>query len=399
MNSNFLPGNRLDLLETGGEYFPALLEAIEEASVEVRLEAYIFENDATGRKVAEALVRAAERGVAVHVLVDGFGARDFMPGLGVVLLAGGVEVLIYGPDISPFSLRRHRLRRLHRKLVTIDARIAFTGGINIIDDMHTPGQTPPRYDYQVRIEGPLLAPIHAAMRHLWQLVRLTSLPRRYKSSIWRAVTTTPRGEAVAAFVIRDNLRHRRDIEDAYLAAIRAARDQILLANAYFLPGRRFRQALMAAARRGVKVTVLLQGHVEYLLLHYATQALYGVLLSAGVHIFEYRRSFLHAKVAVVDGAWATVGSSNIDPFSLLLAREANVVVKDPAFAGKLLENMRRAMQNGAQEVRREDWKKKPLLVRMANWLAYTLVRLMVGLAGYAPIGKSHRGTGGRLGPP
>lgn len=395
MTTDFLPGNRLDLLESGSEFFPALLAAIEGASVEIRLETYIFENDATGHQIAGALTRAAQRGVAVHVMVDGFGARDFMRHSGAVLLASGVEVLVYGPDVSPFTLRRHRLRRLHRKLATVDARIAFVGGINIIDDMHTPGQTPPRYDYAVRIEGPLLAPIHASMRRLWQLVRWTSLPRRLKSAVWRRVTTTPRGEAAAAFLIRDNLRHRRDIEEAYLEAIKAAHQEILLANAYFLPGRRFRLALMAAARRGVKVTILLQGQVEYVLLHYATHALYGALLSAGVHIHEYHKSFLHAKVAVIDGAWATVGSSNIDPFSLLLAREANVVVKNAAFAGKLLASMHRAMDSGAEEIRREDWKKYSLPARIASWLAYTLVRLMVGLAGYAQGGRSRRRTTGK----
>lgn len=396
MSTDFLPGNRLDLLESGGEYFPALLSAIEQARVEIRLETYIFENDGTGQLVAEALIRAAQSGVAVHVMVDGFGARGFMQHLGAKLLAGGVEVLVYGPDVSPFTLRRHRLRRLHRKLVAIDARIAFAGGINIIDDINTPGRIPPRYDYAVRIEGPLLAPVHAAMRHLWQLVRWTSLPRRFKSSLWRSVTTTPCGETVAAFLIRDNLRHRRDIEEAYLEAISTAQQEILLANAYFLPGRRFRQALMAASGRGVNVTILLQGQVEYLLLHYATHALYGALLGAGVHIHEYRKSFLHAKVAVIDGSWATVGSSNIDPFSLLLAREANIVVKNAAFAGKLLASIRRATENGAQEIRSEDWKKYSLPARIASWLAYTLVRLMVGVAGYAQGGHSHQritGTG------
>lgn len=382
MGTDYLPGNHLDLLETGSEYFPALLLAIEQATVEIRLETYIFENDATGQRVADALIQAARRGVAVHVMVDGFGARNFMQHLGAVLLSGGVEVLVYGPDVSPFTLRRHRLRRLHRKLVTVDARIAFAGGINVIDDMHTPGQVPPRYDYAVRIEGPLLASIHASMRHLWQLVRWTTLPRQYKSALWRSITPNPCGDAPAAFLIRDNLRHRRDIEEAYLEAIRAAQDEILIANAYFLPGRRFRSALITAARRGVNVTVLLQGQIEYVLLHYATHALYGALLSAGVRIFEYRKSFLHAKVAVIDGAWATVGSSNIDPFSLLLAREANIVVKNENFAAQLLSSIRHAMSNGAHEVLRDDLRKYSFPSRVASWFAYTLVRLMVGLAGY-----------------
>ncbi|MBI3525463.1 MAG: cardiolipin synthase ClsB [Betaproteobacteria bacterium] len=386
MNTDFLPGNRISLLTTGSEYFPALLEAIESARIEVRVESYIFENDAIGRRVVAALLQTARRGVAVLVMVDGFGARGFMPAFGAELIAAGVEVQVYRPEVARFKFRRHRLRRMHRKLVTIDGRIAFVGGINIIDDMnveHMPKQTPPRYDYALRIEGPLLAPIHAAMRHLWKLVGWASLQRRPDAPALCEAVTAACGNMTAAFLIRDNLRHRRDIEDAYLAAIAAAQHEIIIANAYFLPGRSFRQALMAAALRGVKVTVLLQGRVEYLLLHYASQALYGALLAAGVHIHEYRRSFLHAKVAVIDGHWATVGSSNIDPFSLLLAREANVVVKNSAFAAGLLASLRQAMQQGAVEVRREDWKKKSWPARMTHWLAYALVRLMVGLAGYA----------------
>ena len=134
--------------------------------------------------------------------------------------------------------------------------------------------------------------------------------------------------------------------------------------------------------RGVKVTVLLQGRVEYRLLHYASQALYGFFLGAGVRIFLYQRSFLHAKVAVVDGQWATVGSSNIDPFSLLLAREANVLVRDQQFAKELKESLHQAMAEGARELPAQRWKRLPLYSRLLRWSCYALVRLAIGLAGY-----------------
>ncbi len=385
----FLPGNRIDLLTNGEEYFPALITAIDAASFEVCIETYIFEHDGTGRRVVDALVRAARRGVSARVMVDGFGASGFMPAFGEELLAAGVEVRVYRPESSRFRFRRHRLRRLHRKLVAIDARVAFVGGINIIDDMDASGQTPPRHDYALRIEGPLLADIHAAMQRLWHLLSWASLRQRGRFSARlpsvSSGTGAP-GNMTAAFLIRDNLRHRHDIENAYLAAIDGARHEITIANAYFLPGRRFRQALMAAAARGVRVTLLLQGRVEYRLQHYATLALYDALLAAGVHIFEYRRSFLHAKVAVVDGDWATVGSSNIDPFSLLLAREANVVVRNAAFSAGLRGSLYRTMQAGADEIRNDVWKKQALPRRIASWLAYSLVRLMIGLSGY---GRKH----------
>ncbi|MDP2793229.1 MAG: cardiolipin synthase ClsB [Sulfurisoma sp.] len=385
MNPRFVAGNRVELLESGAQYFPALIAAIDAAAAEIHLQTYIFENDATGRAVSAALACAVRRGVVVRVLVDGFGAREFPAMLGAELLAAGVEVLVYRAEIAPLRLRRHRLRRLHRKVAVIDGRVAFVGGINIIDDWDmgtTPEQIPPRYDYAVRIEGPLLASIHASTRHIWQTVRWARLHRRLPEPPRRPPDDTPRGDMRATFVIRDNLRHRRDIEEAYLDAIGAARREVLIANAYFLPGRRFRHALAEATRRGVRVTVLLQGRVEYRLLYHATQALYGALLGGGVRIFEYHTSFLHAKVAVVDGAWSTVGSSNIDPFSLLLAREANVIITDARFGDELRASLRRAMDNGAREVRHEDWRDAPLAMRIARWLAYGLVRLAMGIVGY-----------------
>src|SRR5574338_866918 len=378
----FQDGNRLTLLETGQTYFPALRAAILGAVEEVFLESYIFQDDPLGRDIAAALRAAAMAGVQVRVLVDGFGSAGFVRTLMPELQAAGVEVLVYRREIKRFSLRRHRLRRLHRKLAVVDGRIAFVGGINLIDDFDALAPGHPRHDYAVQVEGPLLQPILATMERLWRQVRWARLRRRPRPLGDLAAETQPAGPTRAAFVIRDNLRHRRDIEDAYLRAIHHARQDILIANAYFLPGRRFRQALVEAAARGVRVTLLLQGRAEYLLQHYATQALYPHLLASGVRLFEYRRSFLHAKVAVVDEAWATVGSSNIDPFSLLLAREANVVVADPAFTKALRQRLSQAMAEGAAELRVEDWRRRPLLARAASWLAYAMVRFAVGMSGY-----------------
>ncbi len=385
----FAGGNCLRLLRTGGEYFPALLEAIDQARHEVHLETYIFADDATGRRVTAALARAARRGVAVRVLVDGFGARGFEFGLGATLSAEGVEVLIYRPEVGRFAFRRHRLRRMHRKLAVIDGEVGFAGGINVIDDFD--GSTSPRFDYAVRIEGPLVARLHLAVRHVWRLVRWARLgrrpppPPRLPSSPRPAAT----GTVQAALLLRDNLAHRHDIEYAYLDAIRGARREILLANAYFLPGRRFRKALLLAAQRGVQVSLLLQGRSDHRLFHYATQALYDRMLAAGVRVFEYDRAELHAKVAVIDEDWATVGSSNIDPFSLLLSREANVVVRDAAFAAELRASLAGLLDGEAREVRLEDQRRRPWPARLASSLAYSLVRFMLGVTRYAGKQYSH----------
>lgn len=381
----FLEGNRLTLLETGQAFFPALEAAIRGATRDIFLETYIFQDDRVGQAIATALGAAAGRGVAVRVLVDGFGSSDFVTTLMPGLLAAGVEVMVFRREFRRFSLRRHRLRRLHRKLAVVDGWIGFVGGINLIDDFDPQAPAHPRHDYAVQVEGPLVAPILATMERLWRQVRWARLRSRPRPLATSHPNVTPAGPIRAAFVIRDNLRHRRDIEDAYLQAIHRAHREILIANAYFLPGRRFRQALVDAARRGVRVTLLLQGRAEYLLQHFATRALYPHLLANGVQLFEYQRSFLHAKVAVVDENWATVGSSNIDPFSLLLAREANLVVTDPDFADALRAHLNGAMADGAVQLHIKDWRRRPLLARALSWLAYSLVRLAVGMSGYGAL--------------
>jgi len=378
----FLPGNRLTLLRSGLEYFPALEAAIRGARREVFLETYIYAGDATGRRITHALCEAASHGAVVHVLVDGFGARDMPEEFRRELREAGARLLVFRPEVWRFPFRRDRLRRMHRKIAVADGRVAFVGGINIIDDMDTPRQVPPRYDYAVKIEGPLVARVQEAAVRLWNRIALARLEHRFRVSHPVPPHTAHAGSQRAALAVRDNLRHRRDIEEAYLAAIGSAQQEIIIASAYFFPGRRFRRALVRAAARDVRVVLLLQGRVEYVLLHYASHALYGALLEAGVEIYEYHKSFMHAKVAVIDGHWATVGSSNIDPFSLMLAREANVVIEDRRFAAELRGKLRADMERGARVVAKTRWFRQPLWRRIPNWIAYGLTRFTMGMFGF-----------------
>jgi len=381
MAANFLPGNRLTLLRAGAEYFPALEAAIGAARGEVFLETYIYAGDATGRRVTRALCDAASRGAAVHVLVDGFGARDMPEEFVNDLGEAGVRLLVYRPQVFRFPWRSDRLRRMHRKLAAIDDRIAFIGGINIIDDADTPHQRPPRYDFAATIEGPLVGEVRLAAERLWNRTALARMRPEWRVRFQGDPPRAAKGQQRAALVVRDNLRNRRSIENAYLEAMDAASDEIIIANAYFFPGTRFRRALVRAAKRRVRVVLMLQARVEYVALHYATRALYGALLESGVEIYEYRRSFLHAKVAVVDGRWATVGSSNIDPFSLLLAREANLVVDDEGFAGELRGLLLEDIARGARTVRARHWSRQSLWRRVPYWIAYGLARVAIGLFG------------------
>jgi cardiolipin synthase len=375
--------NRVALLVRGEQYFPALCEAIAAARFEVFVETYLFADDASGRAVGQAMASAARRGVAVHCLVDGFGARDLAVSLSTELRDAGVRLCVYRPDLSPLAwFRRQRLRRMHRKLAVIDRRIGFVGGINLLNDTDHPHSDMARLDFAVRLDGPIIESLWIAAARLWNATAWTNLHRDWRVRLRPQPTSPPTGSVRVALVQRDNLRQRRDIEAAYLQAIAGANKEILLANAYFLPGLRFRRALRDAAKRGVRVRLLLQGRAEYLLVYLATRALYRQLLAAGVEISEYRRSFLHAKVAVIDRRWATVGSSNIDPLSLLLAREANALIEDPRFAAELSAELENAFARDAEPIQAERWATLSVWQRFANWTAYGLARLATGWAGY-----------------
>ncbi|MDR2220918.1 MAG: cardiolipin synthase ClsB [Methylobacillus sp.] len=377
----FSHGNQVTLLRNGTEFFPALERAIDEAKYEIQLETYIYEADVMGERIRDALARAAKRGVICCVLMDGFGSRSLPRDFIHETQAMGVRMLYFRPELSSLALKRERLRRLHRKLAIVDGRIAFVGGINIIDDMNAPGHTPPRIDYAVRAQGPIVGAMHASATRMWRRATWAALQQVSLAKLQPDIT--PVGHMRAAFVKRDNALNRRAIEGAYLDAIHRARNEIIIANAYFLPGRRFRHALLAAARRGVRVVLLLQARVEYLLFDYAARALYGQLLGGGIEIYEYHTSFMHSKVAVIDSHWATVGSSNIDPFSLWLSNEANIVVDDEGFARELREDLQRSLDNSSRRVHRSDWKKTPLTRRISAWLAYGCVRFLLGVAGYS----------------
>jgi cardiolipin synthase len=253
------------------------------------------------------------------------------------------------------------MRRLHQKLCSVDGQVAFVGGINIIDDRldlrHGRCELP-RLDYAVEVRGPVVHGVEQTARAVWTrawlgrdfrdellalarssepLSRLRRLLRQLRMPRGAGLRAVP-GQVEpmeAAFVLRDNLRQRRTIERSYIAAVRSAQQRIDLISPYFYPGAAFRRALREAARRGVRVRLLFQGKIDYRIAGMAARVLYDELLARGVRVFEYTPAFLHAKVAVVDHDWATIGSSNIDPLSLLLNLEANAVVADEAFVADL----------------------------------------------------------------
>ena len=399
------PNHGLTLFKGGAELFPALVEAIDGARVEVLLETYIFDFADRALAVAEALERAAARGVTTCVVVDGIGTGEIPAEWQRRWKAAGVHWRIFKPTQGWRVLVPTRWRRLHRKLCVVDAHVAFCGGINIIDDCLDPNYgrlDKPRFDFSVRVRGPLVADVHDTMTRLWLRMQVGHELRQHDlegamqaaheakqagsdSSDRGLGKPEPAGHgAVAALVLRDNVRFRRRIENTYRLAIAAATSEIIIANAYFIPGVRLQRALLHAARRGVRITLLLQGRYEYFLQHHASRAVYGVLLEGGIEIIEYAPSFLHAKVAVMDGATgtvATVGSSNLDPLSLLLAREANVFVLDDAFGAELRGHLSDAIAHEGRRVRSEEYLKRPFGSRALAWLAWGMIQFALFATG------------------
>ncbi|HSI58418.1 MAG TPA: cardiolipin synthase ClsB [Ideonella sp.] len=371
--AHWLGGNELYLLRGGDEYFPALIRAVERAQFEIWFATYIFHDDAAAERVAQALAAAARRGVRVHVVVDGFGSHRALPKLQQWLLPHGVALVVFRPLERWWNyLQPGQMRRLHHKLCVVDGVRAFVGGINVIDDrndLHHGFGDAPRLDFAVELTGPVVVPIEQTTRAVWSraafghdwrrevLAMMRSAePLQDARRLMRQVRMLPPENdqpldltpVLAAFLVRDNLRQRRAIERGYIDAIRFATRRVDLISPYFYPGRSFRRALVKAARRGVKVRLLLQGKIDYRLAGLAARVLYDELLAEGVEIHEYIPAFLHAKMAIVDDDWATVGSSNIDPLSLLLNLEANLVVRDLSFAGELAHEFERAVHVSKQ---------------------------------------------------
>ncbi|WP_028079999.1 cardiolipin synthase ClsB [Solimonas soli] len=378
-------GHRVELLENGEEYYPRLFEAIAAAQHEVLLETFILFDDPVGRQFHAAVLAAAQRGAQVQITIDGYGSAWLPEAYTAPLIAAGVRIHVYDPVKTVLGRRTRMFRRLHRKLAVIDRRIAFCGGINLSHDHVRDYGAQSKQDYALQIEGPVVDEIRRLMLE-------TTTPPVRRQWRWRrrrqagAASEPPRqaGDALAALVVRDNARHRADIERIYRVGVRAARHEIIIANAYFFPGYRLLRDLRRAARRGVRVRLILQGNPDMRWVQWAANTLHDYLLRGGVHIYEYCERPMHAKVAVIDGDWATVGSSNLDPLSLFLNLEANLVVRSRPLADALRASLERLMQHHCRRILPEDARRRTLLRQLLSYVAYHATRRLPAFAGWLP---------------
>ncbi|MFO2464512.1 cardiolipin synthase ClsB [Pseudomonas sp. 15FMM2] len=338
------PGNRIELLENGEEYFPKVFEALRQARQEILLETFILFEDKVGVELQDILIEAAQRGVKVLVSLDGFGCGELSPGFLGQLAAAGVTVQMFDPASKTLGIRTNWFRRLHRKIVVVDATVAFIGGINFSADHLEDFGPEAKQDYAVQIIGPAVADLHHfALAQSGRQARTRRGWRRrgHRLGLW----ATAEGDGLVRLIYRDNLQHRSDIEDAYLQALSKAQQRIVIANAYFFPGYRLLREIRNAARRGVHVQLILQGQPDVMMAKLAARMLYDYLLKDGVVIHEYCQRPLHGKVALVDDEWSTVGSSNLDPLSLALNLEANVLIRDRKFNQQLFQRLETLSRN------------------------------------------------------
>jgi cardiolipin synthase len=388
MNGRWIEGNDIRLLENGEEFFPRVFACIANATQEVIVETFILFEDKVGLQLHQTLVAAARRGVQVDLTIDGFGSPDLSKDFIESLTRAGVRIHVFDPGKRLLGWRMNMLRRMHRKIVVVDGTVAFVGGINYSADHLADYGPEAKQDYSVEIRGPLVAEIHrfthAAMAQGQRYQRGRQWWRRRKQLRTQPDSLPRAGTASAMLVVRDNGEHTSDIERHYRIAIRAARKRVVIANAYFFPGYRLMKELRRAARRGVDVRLILQGEPDMAIVKTAASMLYHQLLGAGVRVYEYKDRPLHGKVALMDDEWATVGSSNLDPLSLALNLEANVIIRDRAFNEHLYQRLDHLTQNSCHRIEREALGELRGWSMFQSFVAYHFARRYPGWASWLP---------------
>ena len=387
MNTEWHGQNHVQLLINGEGYYPAAFEAIRQAREEVLLETFIILEDKVGLELQQVLIEAARRGVRVQVLADGYGSAGLSQAYLQALADAGVRLQAFDPSPTRFGMRTNLFRRLHRKILVVDGTLGFVGGINYCADHLGDFGPLAKQDYAVQVRGPIVDDLRKATLEL--LDSQARLGRRSRAWWRRApVLAADSEQARMRLFIRDNDQHPTDIERQYLRAIVSAHERIVIANAYFFPGYRLLRALRNAARRGVEVTLILQGMPDMPWVRLCSRLLYNYLLRDGVRIHEYCERPLHGKVALVDREWSTVGSSNLDPLSLSLNLEANLVIRDQTFNQLLYEHLdelrqKRCKSVTLQRVLRGYWWRAPLIFLTFHFTRF-FPALFAGLPAHKP---------------
>jgi len=360
-------GNRIDVLLNGDQIFPAKLAAIRSARSTIAYAEYFYADGAPAREIAEALAERCRAGVVANILLDGFGTLS-MPREHVELLkAANCHVATFRPLGRLVSVGRHN-KRNHRRVLVVDGRVAITGGSGVSDKWTGNGRVEGHWrDTDLRIEGPALNSVQSAFLENWREATGELLGgERY---LWEGRRGP--GDARAQVIKSSPGGGSFEMYTMYLLAIAGARRSIYLTNPYFLPDDRMEEALLAAAARGVRVVALTPGKIDHNLVRAASRRGFGRLLQAGIEIFEYQASLLHAKTMVVDGVWATVGSTNFDHRSFALNDELNVALYDRSVVERLATAFEADLAH-ARPVTFEAWQRRGLRTKLLELFVWPI---------------------------
>ena len=378
--------NRVELLENGEAYFPRVFEAMRQAKSEILLETFIVFEDKVGAELQAVLIDAARRGVRVIASFDGFGCGELSSGYLAALSDAGVHLQMFDPAPKYLGIRTNWFRRLHRKIVVVDGTFAFLGGINFSADHLADFGPEAKQDYSVEVQGPAVTDIHHfALLQCGRPVRARYWWQRRRQR--RSELAFSDHDGQVRLVYRDNGEHRTDIEEVYRQVLRTAQRRVVIANAYFFPGYRLLRDIRNAARRGVEVRLILQGQPDMLVAKLAARMTYDYLLKSGVRIYEYCDRPLHGKVALVDEDWSTVGSSNLDPLSLSMNLEANVLIRDRGFNRQLFERLEDLSDNHCQVMSVDNAPRGRIWHMTVGFLVFHFLRHFPAWAGWLPAHK------------
>jgi cardiolipin synthase len=360
----FARGNRLDILNNGDAFYPAMLEAIEQAQLSIIIEAYIYWAGDIGRTFAEALASRAREGVKVKILLDAVGSSTIGNEILTTLESGGCQLAWYNP-IRWYSLGRFN-HRTHRKSLVVDGRIGFTGGAGIADHWRGNAEDPAHWrDMQIRLEGPAVTPLQTGFAQNW----LQTTGELISGPLFYPPHDTPAGSLSVQTIMSSPEIGASTVRTMYYLSIICARQSIYIANPYFLPDETAMDALTEAKKRGVDVRIMVSGiHNDNWLARRNSIRLFGGILEAGIELFEYNKTMLHHKTMVIDGLWATVGTTNFDNRSFAHNEENNVCFYDPPLAQSLQESFLADLA-GCDRVDFGEWRRRGILERAGGVIA------------------------------
>ena len=353
----------IQLLHSGEMYFLQLKKLIDYAQKEIHLQTYIFEDDETGNDIADCLKRAAQRKVKVYVLFDAYGSAALPDSFVQDFIHHGISIRFFSPL---FSLNNFYLgRSMHHKVLVVDGKMAVIGGINIANKYRGFQEPEPWLDFAVQLDCP-------AAEDLQKLCRDYFFKKGSSKKIKPVLHLA--GSALVGIIQNDWLKSKTEVCDAYTNAILRAKKEIVIIGSYFLPGKKMSKALKKASKRGVKITVILAGISDVPLVRRATQHLYATFLHDHIKIFEWNKSVLHGKAAIVDNQWSTIGSFNLNSLSCYGSIEMNVEIHSSGFAEALRLDFNRVI-NECREVTKSSFEKRANIVnRLADWLSYQTIR-------------------------